>query len=115
MKKKIAIIIMILILATLPMVLSACNDKDDEVKINEITIEFNKTTDYKKGDVFSESDFTVTAHLSDKTTRTMSNNLIWNTEGLNLNDKGEFTEAGEFTLIINFLKYKEEYKVTVTE
>lgn len=113
MKKKIVVMLMIITVLALAFTLAACN-KEDELKIERITVEYNKKVAYRVGSRFSSSDFTVTAHLSDDTKEEIANNLIWHTESLQLNEDGEFTVAGEFILKVDFLKYKNlEVKVTV--
>ena len=112
MKKKIAVITMVVLVITLVLSLSSCN-KEEEVKIDKITIEYNKDNPYKKGSAFSTSDFTVTAHLSDDTTKEIQNNLIWHTDVLELDDEGKFTKSGKFELKVDFLKYK-DISITIT-
>ncbi len=115
MKKKIIIFALVIIVATLAVGLTSCN-KEQELKIEKITIEYNRQVAYKKGDTFSTSDFTVTAYLSDESTKEIVNNLIWHTDDLKLGEDNELTLAGEFELKVDFLKYKDiTIKVTVSE
>ncbi len=115
MKKRIAIIAMFVLVISLVFGLSACN-KDDELKIDKITIEYNKDTPYRKGSTFSTSDFTVTAHLSDDTTKEIQSNLFWHTDKLELDEEDKFTKGGEFELKVDFLKYKGiSIKITVND
>lgn len=111
MRKKIVILAMILVIVSLTFVLSACNE-EEVLTIEKITVEYNKKVAYKVGSQFSTEDFTVTAHLSDDTTKEIKNNLIWHTETLGLDDEDKFQNAGEYTLKVDFLKYK-DLEVTI--
>ena len=106
MKKKIAILVMFVMLVSLPLVLTGCNNDDETLEITQVTMELKEGVRYSKDSAFNTGDVIVTAELSDDTTLVITKNLVWDMEDLELNDDNEFTQEGVFELKVDFLKYK---------
>ncbi len=105
MKKFLTIVSIVLVLVCAVCLFTACKD---EAYIQGYTIE-NKT--YTVGDTYASSDVAITATLSDDSTKTISENLIFVGDGeedLNLNDDGCFTKTGSYSVKVYALEERED-------
>lgn len=108
MKKTVSIVAVLLIVATLACVLTACNDKTEEVTVSSYEI---AETVVNKGATHGTP--TITAKLSDGTEKTVSNNLVYNEEDvakLKLED-GKYTEPGKYEVRVYILEEQEKYLI----
>lgn len=97
---------------------AACKKSDSDVPtVTSIKAELASDTAYKVGDEFDSSDITVTATLSDKTSRkvTTAAAIEYDLASLELDSEGKFTKAKEYTLKISFAGVSTELTFTVSE
>lgn len=108
MKKTVSIVAVLLIVATIACVLTACQNKSDEVTVSSYEI---KETVVNVGDTHGIP--TITAKLSDGTEKTVANNLVYNEEDvakLELND-GKYTKSGKYEIKVYILEEQEKYLI----
>ncbi|MCI5790785.1 MAG: hypothetical protein MR239_02710 [Clostridiales bacterium] len=108
MKKTVSIVAVLLIVATLACVLTACKNKTDEVTVSSYEI---KETVVNVGDKHGTP--TITAKLSDGTEKTVSKNLVYNEEDiakLELKDD-KYTKSGKYEVKVYILEEQEKYLI----
>ncbi len=108
MKKTVSIVAVLLVVATIACVLTACNNKTEEVTVSSYEI---AETVVNVGDTHGTP--TITAKLSDGTEKTVSNNLVYNEEdvaNLGLSD-GKYTKSGKYEVKVYILEEQEKYLI----
>ncbi len=114
MKKFLAVVLMVVLSLTAVFVFVGCtNDKDSDVPtITGITAKVSSDANYKVGSAFDTKYITVTASLSDKTTKAVSTTqaISYDYSALKLDNDGKFTEAGDYQLKVTY----SDWSTTVT-
>lgn len=108
MKKTVSIVAVLLIVATIACVLTACKNKTDEVTVSSYEI---KETVVNVGDKHGNP--TITAKLSDGTEKTVSKNLVYNEEDiakLELKDD-KYTKSGKYEVKVYILEEQAKYHI----
>lgn len=116
MKKVVSIVAVLLVVACFACVLTACEKDDGTLKVSSYEI---KETVVNIGDKHGTP--TITAHMSDGTDKTVSNNLVYDkddVDALKLDDDGKYTKAGSYSVKVYILEqqdqfYLGEWKITV--
>lgn len=117
-KKIVSFVILMALVAASVCIVAACTDSSsDTPTVTSITAILADDVSYTVGDAFDTEDVTVTATMSDGTERTVETvaALEFALEALKLNDEGEFTEAGEYTLNVSFAGHAASVTFTVAE
>ncbi len=119
MKKFFTCILVFVLAVTATCLFVGCtNDKKDDVEtVTSISAKIASGTTFVVGDAFDSSKITVTATLSDKTTRTVSNTsaIAFDRSTLKLDSDGNFTEAGTYTVKVTFADVSTTVSLTVAE
>ncbi len=106
MKKTLACILMLVVAVTALCTFVGCtSDKEEEVPaITSISAKVASNADFNVGEKFDSKYITVTAKLDDKTQSEVSTTaaVSYDLAALKLDDDGNFTEAGEFTLEVTY-------------
>lgn len=108
MKKLVSVIAIVLLIAAVACVFTAC-EKDSDKLVDKYEIAESVV---KMGDKHGTP--TITAHMSDGTTKTVSNHLVFDeedVEALKLDKDGKYTEAGEYTVKVYILEQQEKFKL----
>jgi len=108
MKKVLSVMAVVLTLVVLSALFIGCSGSSDTLSVSSYEI---TETKYNVGDTIGTP--TVTAKMSDGTTKTVSNHLVLkqsDVEALHLTDD-KFTVAGEYTVAVYHLEEKEGYKL----
>ncbi len=117
-KTVLGMIFTIVIVVSMMFSFGGCSDDknlDAEGNIIASKIVSFEVEDYKLyvGDKFNKDNIKITATLDDKTTQEVKNNRIYNQDDLDkindeLNDDGEFTKAGTYTIRIYHLEERKD-------
>lgn len=115
MKKTVCSFLVAILLIASVATLIACTEESDSL-VSSYTIDEVKVN---IGDAFGKP--TVTANMSDGTTKTISNNLVYDEadiEKLKLDENDKYTTAGEYTVKVYILEqqdkfYLGDWKITV--
>ena len=115
MKKIVCSVLVAIVLIASVATLIACTDEPTSL-VSSYTIDEVKVN---IGDTFGTP--TVTANMTDGTTKTVSNNLVYDEadiEKLKLDDENKYTTAGEYTVKVYILEqqdkfYLGDWKITV--
>ncbi|MBR1747921.1 MAG: hypothetical protein IJ735_06925 [Clostridia bacterium] len=108
MKKFLPIVAVVMVLISVAAIFVGCSSSSAQTTVTKYEIESTKVN---VGDAFVKP--TITAYLSDGTTKTVSNNLIYkqaDLDALELDDN-KFTKAGEYTVHVYLLEEKEGYEL----
>ncbi|MBR1624375.1 MAG: bacterial Ig-like domain-containing protein [Clostridia bacterium] len=107
MKKAVAIILTIAVVAALVCVFVSCGEsKETGIKAYKAI----ETTTYSVGDEYKSSDVVIEAELKDGTTIKVTKNLVFVGEDeLKLDENGKFTEKGTYTVKVYALEEREDY------
>lgn len=106
MKKTITIVAVLLVVASIACILTACNGDSDTLSVSSYEI---KDTVVNVGD--SHGTPTITAKMSDGTEKTVSNNLVYNEDdiaALKLED-GKYTKSGKYEVKVYILEEQEQF------
>lgn len=115
MKKTVCSFLVAILLIASVATLIACTEESDSL-VSSYTIDEVKVN---IGDAFGTP--TVTANMTDGTTKTVSNNLVYDEadiEKLKLDENDKYTTAGEYTVKVYILEqqdkfYLGDWKITV--
>lgn len=108
MKKKLTVIVAAVVLVAAVFALAACTS-DDAVTISGYEI---ADSSVYVGDAHGKP--SITATLSDGTTKTVSNNLVYDQtdiENLLLDDDDCYTQSGEYTVKVYILEQQDKYYI----
>lgn len=106
MKKKLTIVIAALVLVAAVFALTACSGDETAATVKNYEIAESKVN---IGDTHGTP--TITANMSDDTTKTVSNNLVYDQDdiaALALDD-GKYTKAGEYTVKVYILEQQDKF------
>lgn len=110
MKRFLPIAAVVMVLVVIAAIFVGCSSSSNETTIvGYENIEPIKVT---VGDTFTTP--TITAKLSDGTTKTVSNHVVYKKadyEALELDDDDKYTKAGEFEVHVYHLEEKEGYEI----
>ena len=117
MKKIISVVLMVVLCVTAVAVFAGCTN-DDETKVPEITgisAKVSSDAKYTVGSAFDSKYISVTASLSDKTTKAISTTsaISYDLAALKLDSDGNFTEAGEFTMKVTYSDWSTNVTIKV--
>ncbi len=106
MKKTIVLLLCIVLSVAAVCIFVACSDDGEPVIESYKEIEADT---YAIGDAYKQADAEVVAVLKNGKTRNITKNLVFvGEDALNLDDDGNFTEAGEYTVKIYALEERED-------
>ncbi len=117
MKKIFVCIIAFVLAVTATCMFVGCNNQKEEVAtVTSISAKVASGTTFKVGDSFDATKVTVTATLSDKTTRTVSTTaaLSFDRAAMELDSDGKFTKAGTYTVKVTYSDWSTDMTLTVS-
>ena len=118
-KKSMLVLMLVAVVATSVVLVSACNNKDGEdlPDIESIKAEVVSGTTFTVGAAFDSTKITVTAKLDDGTTRAVETvkAIYYDLSVLKLDAGGKFTEAGEYNLPVRYSDWTTTVVIEVTE
>ena len=118
-KKSMLVLMLVAVVATSVVLVSACKDKNGEdlPNIESIKAEVVSGTTFTVGAAFDSTKITVTAKLDDGTTRAVETvkAIYYDLSVLKLDAGGKFTEAGEYNLPVRYSDWTTTVVIEVTE
>jgi len=107
--KKVSILVLVLLVFTCTVLLTACNEKSDLITVTGY--EITEST-YTVGDTFDKTKVSIEATKSDGTTAQVTNNLAFgeeSIEALSLDEENILTKAGTYTIKVYILEENINY------
>lgn len=119
MKKFLTCILVFVLAITATCLFVGCtnNKNDDVTDVTGISASVVSGTVFTVGSAFDASKITVTATLSDKTTRTVSTTaaVSFDRAAMHLDSDGNFTQDGTFTVKVSYSDWSTTVDITVAK
>lgn len=119
MKKIISVILMVVLCVCAISVFVGCTqDKETDVpKITSISAKVSSDANFTVGSAFDSKYITVTASLDNKTSKAVvtTSAISYDLSAIKLDNDGNFTEAGEFTMKVTYSDWSTNVKIIVKD